>query len=788
MGEMVFGDRWAARGARSGTRRRRLLLTLCVSGVVGAALGCASTTAPPAIPDTPAGRVFLAWLDAYNAADSARLEAYARQYEPAMSVHTQLVFRAQTGHWALASVERSDLHHLEVTLRTRANAIAMQNPITMYGVVDVADGTSAEGMPRRATTSFTLVGRGPWTPMRRVSAAQRAVTLDSLAAKVARSYVFPDVGQRVADSLRARRARGAYDDDDTEIRLAQRLNSDLLELGGDKQLGVEYAWRVPLPPPVPVPPAMLHCGFESAKVLEGGVGYVRFYGFREPERDCGHEVSEAMNAVAGARALIIDLRENGGGSVAMMAYLASYLVASCTHLGDVWGRTTGRTEALWTRDGLAGPAFGGTKPLYLLTSARTYAAAEELAYDLQVLGRATVVGETTGGGAHTTAVGQIGEHLLVRVPVARAINPMTGTNWHGVGIAPDVQVPASEALATAQRLIRERHVLPASPTASASADRLGARPLAGIDGERAGPARGGARPAGPRPPLRGIRFAVDTLEARAVWRGPLTRVAGLVEFAAGRGRLDVTAVRQAPVVALNGIAVAEPLARPGDYYLFDNAGFILVRPATRTFSSVAFTRAEFNHTGALLPGAFMMPNTAVRTDTLTVGAIEGRRQHAPVSIHWHMQPPGFGSPGQMYARGWLELQDAPAVEAGVARWFEVAAALTTRPGGVRALAPDGVEVTSIVLLRRPGMRASSVRYSEMLAPLRLTAVDVEPARLVLPAGYTETRWPGVEHAPGLGAPSQRAAVRWHTLEDAASQRGRATCRQAWLPELHGGAP
>src|SRR5258705_6361856 len=182
---MGFGDRWAARGARSGTRRRRLLLMLCVRGVVGAALGCASTTAPPATPDTPAGRVFLAWLDAYNAADSARLEAYARQYEPTMSVHTQLVFRAQTGHWDLASVERSDLHHLEVTLRTRANAIAMQNPITMYGVVDVADGTSAEGTPRRATTSSTLVGRAPWTPVRRVSAAQRAVRLDIRAAKTA---------------------------------------------------------------------------------------------------------------------------------------------------------------------------------------------------------------------------------------------------------------------------------------------------------------------------------------------------------------------------------------------------------------------------------------------------------------------------------------------------------------------------------------------------------------------------------------------------------------------------
>jgi hypothetical protein len=167
----------------------------------------------------------------------------------------------------------------------------------------------------------------------------------------------------------------------------------------------------------------------------------------------------------------------------------------------------------------------------------------------------------------------------------------------------------------------------------------------------------------------------------------------------------VAAVRQAPVVA-----IAEPLARPGDYYLFDEAGFVLVRPATRTFSSVAFTRADFNHTGALLPGALLLSNAPVRTDTLTSGATGAPRQDVPISIHWHMQPRGYERPGQLYARGWLEIQDAPAVEAGVARWFEVAAALATRRGGVSALAPEGLEVTSVVLLHQPGMRASYAPY------------------------------------------------------------------------------
>jgi hypothetical protein len=246
----------------------------------------------------------------------------------------------------------------------------------------------------------------------------------------------------------------------------------------------------------------------------------------------------------------------------------------------------------------------------------------------------------------------------------------------------------------------------------------------------------------------------------------------------------VSAVRAAPAVSLNGITIAAPLAKPGDYYLFDNTGFILVRPATRTFSSFVFTRAEFNHTGALLPGAFMFKETPLHSDTVAAGDFERLTQHAPVSIHWHMQP--RDNPAKLYARGWLELADAPAGEAGVARWFEVAAALATMPNVEGAMTPDGLEVTSVALLRRPDVHSSHIVYLEMLAPLGVKAVDVDPVRLVLPSGYKETPWPGVARAPSLRASSQMAGARWHTLEDSSTQRSRSTCRAPWLPDLRSG--
>lgn len=753
-----------------------------ILGAALVALGCASSAshAPPTIPDTSAGRPFALWLDAYNTADSARLDAYASQYEPAMSVHTQLAFRQQTGPYDVASVERSGPRHLEVVLKSRDTQMAAQTPITVYATVDVTDGP-----PRRVSTSFALLDKGSpttvlamWaknrgTSLRGISAAPRAVAVDSLAAKIARNYVRADVGHFVADSLRARRARGAYDDYSTEVGFAQRLNSDLQELAEDRQLGVEYAWQVPMPPPTPTPPASVHCGFEPLKWLDTRVAYLNFNGFGDADPTCGQQVSDIMNAVADARAVVVDVRENRDESRSGMAYLASYFVADCAHLDDSWSRPTGRTDALWTHDGLPGPAFGGTKPLVILTSARTFAAAEEFAYDLQSLGRATVVGERTGGGANEVAVGQIGEHLLVRVPVARVVNPITHTSWQGVGVAPDVLVPAGEALAMARRLIHDGRV---SRAMRPSRVALGADvPL---------PMRAGTGPTGATRILSGIRFAIDTVVSPdAPWRGLLSRVAGVVEFAEGRGRLDVSTIRRAKTVSLGGVTVADPLARPGDYYLFDNWGFILVRPSERTFSRFVLTRADFNHTGDLLRGAYLMWATPVPLDTLPARDLAARRQHAPVTVHWHMQPPASAGGGSLYARGWLELPDAPAVEAGVARWFEVAAALATRPGGVSLLARNGLEVTSIALLRRPNERRYSVMYTETLTPQRLAAVEVDPARLVLPAGYTEAPWPGFEHASARSSATKQSVAHWRTLEDATSQRAHAACRQSWLPML-----
>lgn len=149
-------------------------------------------------------------------------------------------------------------------------------------------------------------------------------------------------------------------------------------------------------------------------------------------------------------ALLLDLRRCRGGSPDTVALVCSYLLEDePIHLNDLVTPSTGSVRQYWTVPQLVGPRFGGSKPIWVLTSSTTFSAAEELTYNLQQLGRAVVVGERTRGGAHPRGGFRVHPHLEATVPIARAVNPVSGTNWEGTGITPDVEVPADAAFALA---------------------------------------------------------------------------------------------------------------------------------------------------------------------------------------------------------------------------------------------------------------------------------------------------------------------------------------------------
>ena len=139
----------------------------------------------------------------------------------------------------------------------------------------------------------------------------------------------------------------------------------------------------------------------------------------------------------------------------MVAVICSYLFDESVHLDDIDDHQENMTEQLWTIPYLPGKKFTG-KPVWVLISGRTFSASEELAYDLKSLKRATLIGESTGGGAHTMAPHRIDEHFFIRVPFGRFVNPITKTDWEGTGVEPDIKVSAANALDEALRRAREQ--------------------------------------------------------------------------------------------------------------------------------------------------------------------------------------------------------------------------------------------------------------------------------------------------------------------------------------------
>jgi C-terminal processing protease CtpA/Prc len=192
-------------------------------------------------------------------------------------------------------------------------------------------------------------------------------------------------------------------------------------------------------------------GVERVERLPGNIGYVDLRSFPKTEW-AGQTLAAAMTIVAHTDALIVDLRRNVGGYPATATLVESYLFDKRTHVVDVFWRDGQRTEQFWTQDSVPGARFGGAKPVWILTSKATFSGAEQFAYDLKNLKRATVVGEATGGGANPGKFVALDEHFGLFLPTGRAVSPVTHGNWEGVGVEPDVPVDAGQALEAAQRL------------------------------------------------------------------------------------------------------------------------------------------------------------------------------------------------------------------------------------------------------------------------------------------------------------------------------------------------
>jgi len=317
-----------------------------------------------------------------------------------------------------------------------------------------------------------LLGQGPAPgPDVSIDAATRAAVIDGALKALNESYVFPETAKKMEESIRARQQRKEYDSITSARQFATTLTSNLEDVSHDLHLRVVYSSEIvpPMELNAEPSPAILermrafgmrtNFGFEKLERLQGNIGHLDLRAF-PPAGEMGDTAAAAMNFLANTQALIIDVRQNGGGDPGGVALISSYLFGpEPVHLNDLYWRPSNETHQWWTLPYVPGKRLAG-KDVYILTSHRTFSAAEEFTYNLKSLKRATIVGETTGGGAHPGGPRRINDHFFVNVPSGRAINPITKTNWEGKGVEPDVKVAADKALQKAHLMALEKE----SPT------------------------------------------------------------------------------------------------------------------------------------------------------------------------------------------------------------------------------------------------------------------------------------------------------------------------------------
>ena len=277
------------------------------------------------------------------------------------------------------------------------------------------------------------------------------------------NYVYPEAAEEICARLQQRLDEGAYGGITEGEFLAYALTHHLQEVNGDEHLWVRWT-----PEPLPEHDGQLRhnpewvaqrqleaaldgYGLHKIERLPGNVGYLEIHYFHRPAW-AGDAAVAAMQVLANTSALILDLRHCPGGYPGMVSLILSYLFGDePVHLNSIYWRDDDNTQQYWTLPYVPGKTYGD-KPVYVLTSRETFSGGEAFAQHLQARQRGIVVGEKTDGGAHPGARYRLDAHFEAFIPVGRAIDPITGGNWEGSGVTPDVTVPAEEALAAAYRL------------------------------------------------------------------------------------------------------------------------------------------------------------------------------------------------------------------------------------------------------------------------------------------------------------------------------------------------
>ena len=277
-------------------------------------------------------------------------------------------------------------------------------------------------------------------------------------------YIFPDAARKWAAYLEAQYKKGAYAGIKDPTDLADRLQQDLQKAHHDGHFRLLYA------------PGMAgnladtthmaerrrvgdslqrimmrsrNYEFTKVEILPGNIGYIKFNGFVGCLDEARPTITGAFRFVTNTKAIIIDLRDIGGGSPAMVSQIESYFFPVKTHMNDIIDQKNG-TEVFWTDPAKADSVLL-QQPVYILTSRHTFSGAEDFSYGMQAVHRVTIVGDTSGGGAHPVGPVPVALGFVALIPFARSLNHYTHSDWEGTGVIPDIPTLSTGALEVVEK-------------------------------------------------------------------------------------------------------------------------------------------------------------------------------------------------------------------------------------------------------------------------------------------------------------------------------------------------
>lgn len=316
-------------------------------------------------------------------------------------------------------------------------------------------------------TPYVSIAQNVRTPSVNINELIQSIT-DSLS----KHYIFPEKAASISNYLQSQLKKNAYKDllDEPE-KLAEQIGRDINIVHHDPHMRIKFD-------PGFVPEEIYkptlediervkkywkenNYTFKKVEIVPGNIGYLPFDLFTDDIEAAKPTIKAALRFIANTRALIIDLRNNMGGSPKMVSQIESYFFKEKTHMNDLINRTNMDTTFLYADPAKADSVYL-SMPVYILTGQHTFSGSEDFSYAMQTAKRAIVVGDTTGGGAHPQMPFFVGQHFLVFIPFARSINPVTHTDWEGTGVIPDVKTTANIAFIKAQELIFRKLLLTAT--------------------------------------------------------------------------------------------------------------------------------------------------------------------------------------------------------------------------------------------------------------------------------------------------------------------------------------